>query len=130
MQFQLMRVAIFGLGAVGFIGITLIPLRGYLVLRRHRQLVGSNAAGASVYLLMMMAALSAVVAAVSPLMRVSKCLLDAPVCHPNQSGGWFFLAAIGFVYLVLEMLLFVLGWLARRSQPNNSFKPNPLRGSA
>lgn len=130
MQFQLMRLAILGLGAVGFIAITLIPLRGYLVLRHYRQLLSSNSTGTSVYLLMMAVVLSAIVTAGFPFMRVSGCLLDSQACHPNRSGGWFFLAAIGFVYLVFELLLFLLGRLGHRSQPNNSFKPKLLRNSA
>jgi hypothetical protein len=130
MQFKVMYTVILALGAVGFIAITLIPLRGCLVLRHYHQLARSNIAGKTIYLLMVATVLSAAVAAVGPLLRVSRCLLDAPACHPNQSGGWFFLATIGFVYLALEFLLFVLGWLGHRSQPNNSFKPRPLRGPA
>jgi hypothetical protein len=130
MQFEGMKVALLGLGAVGFVAITLIPLRGYLVLHRYRQLARSNVTGTTIYLLMVAAVLSAVMAAVDPLIRVSRCLLDAPTCHPNQSGGWFFLTTIGIVYLALELILFILCWLGRRSQPNNSFKPMPLRGTA
>ncbi|CEJ45265.1 hypothetical protein, partial [Xanthomonas citri] len=130
MQFQLMRVAILGLGAVSFIAITLIPLRGYLILRRYRQLLGSNPTGTSVYLVMMAVVLSAVATAGFPFMRVSGCLLDSQACHPNRSGGCFFLAAIGFVYLVLELLLFLLGRLGHRSQPNNSFHPTALHSAA
>jgi hypothetical protein len=130
MQFEAVKAAFLGLGAIGFVAITLIPLRGYLVLHRYRQLVRSNIAGTTIYLLMVAVILSAVIAATEPLIRVSRCLLDAPACHPNQSGGWFSLAAIGVVYLALELLLFILCWAGRRSQPNNSFKPMPLRGTA
>lgn len=130
MQFEVMRVTLLGLGAVGFIAITLIPLRGYLVLRRYCQLARSNIAGTTIYLLMVATVLLAVMAAAQPLVRVSRCLLDAPACHPNQSGGWFFLAAIGAVYIALELLLSILCWLGRRSQPSNSFKPMRLRGMA
>jgi hypothetical protein len=117
------------IGATGFVAIPMIPLRGFIVLRRSYALVRSGIHGKIIFSLTALAIVLAVAFSIDPTIRVSRCLFGY-ACHPNRAGGWFLLGTIGATYLILELVLFVLVLAGRQLQPNNSFKPKPLRGSA
>jgi drug/metabolite transporter (DMT)-like permease len=53
--------------------------------------------------------------------------------NPGQLVNWFLISSQSLVPSLLMLLVASTFWFAVRSialQPNNSFKPNPLRGSA
>ena len=128
----LLQFAFYALGFVGLAGISLIPLRSFLVMR---QLVSYWHASVHAKLAIVFFALVAtglLVAQGHLVVRVFACLIGEH-CGPNRASGWIYLAGIGFWYIVLEAVAFAVRYLVLKlagAQPNNSFKPKPLRGSA
>lgn len=125
----------YSLGAIGLFGITLIPLRGYSLLR-HWSLPLWQASVAGKFLLAVIIGLvaGALIFEFQLLSRIFSCLLGER-CGPKRASGLGYTAAIGFWYLCFEAARLFIVLLARRligtgARPNNSFKPNPLRGSA
>jgi hypothetical protein len=105
---------IYGFGATGFFAVTLLPLRSYLLLRGNKNLLSAGGAGVVVYVLLVLVVVAAVILAAQSLVGVSKCLLGFH-CSANRSGGWFFLAGVGFWYLAFELLSALILAVARRS---------------
>ncbi len=128
-------LVMYSLGAIGLFGITLLPLRGCSLLRRWGPLLwqASNL-GTVLLVLAVFLVLGALVFEFQLLSRVFGCLLGER-CGPKRASGLGYMAAIGFWCLCFEavrlIVVFLARWLIRTGQrPNNSFKPNPLRGSA
>ncbi|WP_449447528.1 hypothetical protein [Thermomonas brevis] len=125
----------YSLGAIGLFGITLLPLRGYSLLRRWSlPLWQASIAGKLLLTVTVVLVLGALVFEFQLLSRVFNCLLGER-CGPKRASGLGFTAAIGFWYLCFEAARLVIVLLARwligtGARPNNSFKPTPLRGAA
>ena len=105
--------SLYALGVLGFFAITLLPLRSWLLLRRNSHLLSASTFGKVSYALILLAAILAIGVSGFILFKVSKCLLGLH-CSANRSGGWFFLASIGFWYMAFEVLSFTILRAARR----------------
>ena len=112
-QYWLLVSALYLLGTIGFFGITLLPLRAWLLLRANLPLLSAPALGKVAYFLVMLAAIVAVGLSAASLAKVAKCLLGLH-CHANRSGGWFFLVSIGVWYLAFEAFAFAVFQTVRR----------------
>ena len=112
-QYWLLVSAIYLLGAIGFFGITLLPLRAWLLLRAHFPILSASTLGKVAYLLVILAAILAVGLSAASLAKVAKCLLGLH-CHANRSGGWFFLVSIGVWYLAFEAFAFAVFQTVRK----------------
>ena len=112
-QYWLLVSAFYLLGGIGFFGITLLPLRAWLLLRANLSLLSAPILGKAAYLLVMLAAALAVGLSTASLAKVAKCLLGLH-CHANRSGGWFFLAYISVWYLSFEAFAFAIFKTVRR----------------
>ena len=124
--------AFYGLGALGFVAVTALPVRLWLLMHRNVWALSSGVVPRTAYLLLGLAGAAAVAFAGASLMHVGRCLLGFH-CSANAAGGWISMAGVGFWYLAFEAVAFVTVRLALRqsgSQPNNSSKPTPLRGAA
>jgi hypothetical protein len=120
----------YGLGAVGFTAITVLPVRFWVLMRRLAWFLRSGTGPRAAYLLLAMTGIAALFLAGASLVHVSRCLLGLH-CGAKAAGGWMALGGVGFWYLAFELVAFIMIRLALRrlgSQPNNSFKPTPRRG--
>ena len=122
---------LYGLGAVGFAAVTLLPFRFWVLMRRYAGAIRSGIGPRVAYVLLAIVGIAALLVAGVCLVRVSRCLLGFH-CSANAAGGWMALGGVGFWYLAFELVAFIIIRLALRqlgSQPNNSFKPTPRRGT-
>ncbi|KAF1717365.1 hypothetical protein [Pseudoxanthomonas wuyuanensis] len=128
----LLQFAFYALGFVGLAGISLIPIRSFLVMR---QIVGYWHVSILAKLAIVFFALVATALLVAQghlVVRIFSCLIGEH-CGPNRASGWIYVAGIGIWYIVLEVVAFAVRYLVRKlagAQPNSSFKPNPYRGTA
>ena len=132
MEAAAFSTALYALGGLGFVAVSALPVRAWLLLRRNRWAIRSAAIQRVAYLFLVAAALAAAVFAGANLVHAARCLLGYH-CSASAAGGWLAMAAVGFWYLAFEAIALVLCRLALRrpgSQPNNSSKPTPLRGAA
>jgi hypothetical protein len=106
---------IYAFGIVGFFGITLLPWRSFRLLRHNAVLLRTSRTGIATYALLGAAAVTSVLMASNSLFHISKCLLGFH-CNANRSGGWLFLASIGFWYLAFELVSALILAVARRSK--------------
>ena len=111
-----LQAAFWGFGFLGLFGITLLPWRSLQLLRRSWSPTCASVLGRICFLLLVLAAALALVAAVACTYDVSRCLLGYH-CSANRAGGWMYLAGVGFWYaavvLVAFIVLFVVGKLGR-----------------
>ena len=125
-------VALYGLGALGFLAVTALPVRLWVLLRRHIWAIRSGGRRRAAYLALALSGAAALACAAERLGHVGRCLLGYH-CSANAAGGWVALAGVAFWWLAFELAAFLIVRLALRppgSQPNNSSKPTPLRGAA
>lgn len=112
----LMPVVIYAFGFVGLAAITLIPLRAWLLLRPSaiRPLWLSSSTAKALCLSLGVLFAFALGIEFKLVARLFHCLTEA-YCGPSRAGGWLTLAALGVVYLAVEVLLFVWSAVARRT---------------
>ena len=123
--------AFYVLGGLGFVGVTLLPFRSWLLARRYSWALRSGLEQRCCYLAMVAMALAAISFAGASLVHAGRCLLGYH-CSANAAGGWIAMVGVGFWYAVFEVAAFLARLALRHpgSQPNNSSKPTPLRGAA
>ena len=123
--------ALYALGGLGFLGVTLLPFRSWLLVRRYSWALRSAMEQRCCYLALVAAAIAATTFAGTSLVHAARCLLGYH-CSANAAGGWIAMAGIGFWYAAFEVAAFLarLALKPQGSQPNNSSKPTPLRGAA
>jgi len=102
------------LGFAGLFGITLLPLRAFLIIRGNAFLWRSTFTGKAAITLVLAAAILAIWNSVQLAAKVFRCLTDMH-CGPNQSSGWISLAFIGAFYLGFEIFSNVVLLVARRA---------------
>jgi hypothetical protein len=105
--------SIYALGFLGLFGITLLPLRAFLALRRNSYLWHVSTLGKAILLVVAIAAVAAISLSVPSVARVFRCLTET-YCGANRASGWFFLAFIGVFYLAFEVVSSTLLAVARR----------------
>jgi hypothetical protein len=112
-QYWSLVSTLYVLGGIGFAGVTLLPLRSWLILRRNTPLWSELGPGRVAYALLVLCSVLALVLSGASLVKVARCLLGLH-CHANRSGGWFFLACIGAYYLAFEAFAYAVLRAARR----------------
>ena len=105
--------SIFALGFVGFIGVTLLPIRTFQLLRRHARGWRSSFASRVALVVVAIAAVSVAIYGVPYIVRVFNCLTDMR-CGANRAGGMISLASFGAGYLVFEVVALVASLVARK----------------
>ena len=108
----------YGLGALGFVAITALPVRLWLHLQRHMWAIHASHGKRSAYLLLALAGALALALAGSNLITVGRCLLGLH-CSVKAAGGWIALGSIGFWYLGYELLAFAIIRIALK-QPRDA----------
>jgi phosphate starvation-inducible membrane PsiE len=113
MQGVLLVAAMYIFGVIGLFGITLLPLRAALLLRRHFFLWFASVSGR--WLLVSMFLVSAVLLyfCVEITIDMSRCLLGYH-CGPNRASGWLMLSSIGVWYSFFEFLSLLFSLLSRK----------------
>lgn len=103
------------LGMVGFFAITLLPYRSFQQILKHsHQLKNRKTWLTSLHFgLILSVIVSCGFFAIEYFLKVCRCLLTAH-CSANASGGWIAMAVIGVIYLVFEIIIFLLNWLFNR----------------
>ena len=104
-----------GLGIIGLFGITLLPVRAFVHLRRLWRTTLSATGDRVAFALLSLTSLGTITASVWLTIHVSRCLLGYH-CSANAAGGWLSLAGIGFWYLAYELTALVILSIRRRVQ--------------
>jgi hypothetical protein len=101
------------LALIGVAGITLLPLRAYTRLRGHARGWAQSPADRAAFVLVAVAAATAVLFGAPHLARVGSCLTDM-ACGPNRASGAISLAVFGANYLAFEAAALAAWLLTRR----------------
>jgi hypothetical protein len=104
---------LFALGILGFFGITLLPLRSAKLLRSNLLLWRTSPLGKVTFTVLAFVAIAAIAFAFTCTVKVSRCLLGYH-CSADRSGGWLYLAQIGFLYALFETLAFLVLFAGRK----------------
>lgn len=107
------QAAFWGFGFLGLFGISLLPWRSVQLVHRSWALSSGSYVGRTCFLLLVLAAVLALVAAVACTYDVSRCLLGFH-CSANRAGGWLYLADIGIWYAAFELVAFIVLLTARK----------------
>jgi hypothetical protein len=99
--------AFYGLGALGFVAVTALPVRLWTHLQRNIWAVHATVQKRVTYLLLALIGAGAIAFAGSNLITVGQCLLGFH-CSVKSAGGWMALGNVGFWYLVYELLAFAI----------------------
>jgi hypothetical protein len=105
--------SIIALGFAGFVGVTLLPLRSFVLMRKYANGWSSSVWSRSALILVAVAAAGVVVYGAPILVGLFHCLTDMR-CGPNRAGGMISLALFGVGYLAFEVVALVANLLARR----------------
>lgn len=107
-SYLLFTSSIYALGFLGLFGVSLLPIRAFLALRRNAFLWQSSVLGKTSLILVGAAAVSAIAIGIPQIAGVFRCLTEMH-CGANRASGWFFLAVFGACYLAFELVsVFVL----------------------
>lgn len=112
-SYLLFAGSIYALGFLGLFGITLLPLRAYLGVRRNSYLWHVSALGKATLLVVTVTAVAAIALSALPAVKVFRCLTES-YCGANRASGWFYLAFVGAAYLAFEVVLNTVLVVARR----------------
>lgn len=105
--------SIYALGFLGLFGVSLLPLRAFLALRRNASLWHSSVLGKASLILVGTTAIAAIAIGIPQIAGVFRCLTEMH-CGANRASGWFFLAAFGASYLAFELVSTVVLAVARK----------------
>jgi NADH:ubiquinone oxidoreductase subunit 6 (subunit J) len=113
-SYLLFAGSIYALGFIGLFGVSLLPLRAFVALRRDAFLWHSSVTGKTSLILVGAAALIALVLGIPQIAGVFRCLTELH-CGANRASGWFFLAIFGVYYLAFELFSAIVLTVARRA---------------
>ncbi|MUV14556.1 hypothetical protein [Noviluteimonas gilva] len=102
-SYILFASAIYGFGFLGLFGISLLPMRATIALRRNAFLWHSSASGRVSLIVVGVAAVAAIAYGVPLIAGVFRCLTEMR-CGANRASGWFFVAQFGVCYLTFELV--------------------------
>jgi hypothetical protein len=105
--------AVYVLGFVGLFAVAVLPLRVFITLRRRAYLWGSSSEARVALLVVGASGLLAVSLGVQQVAGVFRCLTEM-YCGANKASGWFFLVALGILYLAFELIAKVVFSVARK----------------
>ena len=105
--------SIFALGLLGVLGVTLLPLRTFQLLRKHGRHWHSSMACRIAVLIVALAATVSILYGLPYLVRVFNCLTDMR-CGANRAGGLISFAFFGACYLGFEIAALGANLVARR----------------
>lgn len=108
-----MQIAFWGFGVLGLFAITLLPWRSLRVVGHGRALSHASIAGRFYFVLLVLAAITALIGGTTCTYEMSRCLLGYH-CSANRAGGWIYLAGVGVWYAVFEFVAFIVVSTARR----------------
>ena len=105
---------IYVFGFVGLASLGLLPLRVWKVLRSafKGSLLPTSRLASLVFITLMAAV--ALWADMQITIRIFKCLTES-YCGPGVASGWAYLAMLGAVYVVFEVVVFVMQKISRAS---------------
>ena len=118
-----LTMVFYWLAAIGLFAITLIPLRGYSLLRRWSLPLWQNSiSGRLLLALTLVVVIGTLVLELQLLSKVFNCLLGER-CGPKRGSGLGLTVAIGLLYLSFELARLVIVLVARSligtdTQPN------------
>lgn len=107
--------AIYTLGVIGFLAITLMPLRSIKLLFRYQEFIQQSIPSKIISVLLVINATVCFVFAFPLFLKVSKCLIEG-YCSANRSGGWLWLCLIGATYILLELISYILFKIEKLAQ--------------
>jgi len=105
--------SIISLGLVGFVGVTLLPLRSFQLMRKYARGWRSSELSRVALILVAVASAAVVVYGAPLLIGLFHCLTDLR-CGPNRAGGMISLALFGVGYLAFEVVALVAKLLAKK----------------
>jgi len=111
--YLLFASSIYALGFLGLFGISLLPIRATLALRRNAFLWRSSFIGKAALILVGATAVTAIAFGILQIAGVFRCLTEMH-CGANRASGWFFLAVFGACYLAFELVSIIVLAVARR----------------
>jgi hypothetical protein len=111
-SYVLFASAIYALGFLGLFGISLLPIRATLALRRNAFL-WSSASGKASLVVVGGAAVAAIAYGVPLIAGVFRCLAEMR-CGANRASGLFFVAEFGTCYLAFEVVSILVLAAARK----------------
>lgn len=91
-------------GFIGLIAIGIIPIRSWQVMKKHIHSIAKGWNGFSILALLLTIAATGVDVLI--ILRIFHCLTET-YCGPSVASGWTYLAILGVVYLVYEILLLI-----------------------
>jgi hypothetical protein len=112
-SYLLFSSAIWAFGFLGLFGVSLLPLRAFIALRRNAFLWHASSLGKASLLLVAAGAVGALLLGIPQLAGVVRCLTEM-TCGANRASGWFFLAVFGACYLGFELFSIVVLTVARK----------------
>ena len=112
-SYLLFAGSVYALGFIGLFGISLLPLRAFLALRRNAFLWRSSATGKISLILVGAAAVVAIALGIPQIAGVFRCLTEMH-CGANRASGWFFLAIFGACYIAFEVFSALILTAARK----------------
>jgi hypothetical protein len=112
-SYLLFAGSIYALGFLGLFGITLLPLRAFLALRRSSYLWRVSNLGKASLLVVAATAIAAIAFGIPQIAGVFRCLTET-YCGANRASGWFFLAIFGVCYLAFEVISSAVLAVARK----------------
>lgn len=110
---QLLNAFVYILGYIGFAAITLIPARSFIIMRENRRLLSGSLGFQILFLFLALVVAFANLSLILLVEDVARCLRGEH-CGPKMMSGWMRLASIGFWYLSLELLLFLVLFVCPR----------------
>jgi len=111
--YLLFASSICALGFIGLFGISLLPIRATLALRRNAFLWRSSFIGKAALIIVGAASIAAIAFGIPQIAGVFRCLNEMH-CGANRASGWFFLAVFGACYLAFELVSIIVLAVARR----------------
>ncbi|PZU27775.1 MAG: hypothetical protein DI584_07960 [Stenotrophomonas sp.] len=105
--------SIYALGFLGLFGISLLPLRAFVALRRNASLWHSSVLGKTALILVGATAIAAIAIGIPQIAGVFRCLTEMH-CGANRASGWLFLATFGASYLAFELVSTAVLAVARK----------------
>ena len=112
-SYEILSRTILSLGFVGLVGITLLPLRTYFLVRRHAPLWNSSLAIRVALSVVAIAAAAACFVGAQAISQAFQCLTEMR-CGPNRASSWISLAVFGACYLSFEAVAVGTLAVARR----------------
>ncbi len=112
MSLQFQSAAIYLLGFAGLAAIGLLPFRSWQLLKDVLAKDARQAQRKAVAVIAILLVLTCLWSDVQIVMRIYRCLNET-YCGPSVASGWMYLAMLGVVYFVFEVVSFLMRKVGR-----------------